>query len=125
MSLVDRTFGKLPGPLIARWGISAVYIKASENQQYDPMTGTVLGYAEEVPLKILITQLRPEEVHGLYQMTDVKFLIAASSLGEYYPRTTDSIRYMQYGAERTAKVIGMLSYRGDNPILHVGVGRLG
>jgi hypothetical protein len=124
MSLADRVFGKIPGPLIAQWGISATYIKASQNQQYDPHTGTVLGCEDEVPVKILPTRLAPEEVQGLYQMTDVKILISASSLGEYYPRTTDSVRYLQDGADRTAKVIGIMSYRGDSPILHVVVGRL-
>jgi hypothetical protein len=124
MSLVDQVFGGIPGPLISQWGISATYIKASQNQQYDPQTGTVLGYAQEVPVKIVPTQLRPEEVQGLYQMTDVKILIAATSLGEYYPQTTDSIRYLQNGVQRTAKIIGMMSYRGDSPILHVVVARL-
>jgi|688.fasta_scaffold12761_8 hypothetical protein len=124
MSLADRVFGKIPGPLIAQWGISGTYIKSSQNQQYDPYTGTVMGCDSEVPIKLLPTQLRPEEVQGLYQMTDVKILISASSLGEYYPRTTDSVRYLQDGAQRTAKIVGIMSYRGDNPILHVVVGRL-
>lgn len=124
MSLVDQVFGGIPGPLIAQWGISATYIKASQDQQYDPETGTVLGCSREISVKIVPTQLRPEEIQGFYQMTDVKILIAASSLGAYYPQTTDSIRYMQNGVQRTAKIIGMMSYRGDNPILHVVVGRL-
>lgn len=125
MSLVDKVFGGIPGPLIAQWGISATYIKQSPNQQYDPQTGTVLGANQEIPVKIVPTQLRPEEVQGLYQITDVKILIAASSLGDYYPQTTDSIRYLQNGVQRTAKIIGMMSYRGDFSILHVVVARLG
>lgn len=125
MSLVDQVFGGIPGPLINQWGISATYLKASQNQQYDPETGTVLGCVQEIPVKIVPAQLRPEEVQGLYQITDVKILIAASSLGDYYPQTTDSIKYMQNGAQRTAKIIGMMSYRGDSPILHVVVARLG
>ncbi|MBW2470882.1 MAG: hypothetical protein JRE18_02270 [Deltaproteobacteria bacterium] len=125
MSLVDQVFGGIPGPLIAQWGISATYLKASQNQQYDPETGTVMGCTQEIPIKIVPTQLRPEEVQGFYQMTDVKILIAASSLGDYYPQTTDSIRYLQNGVQRTAKIIGMMSYRGDFSILHVVVARLG
>lgn len=124
MSLVDRVFGGIPGPLIQQWGTSAVYIKRSPNQKYDPTTGTVLGVSEEIAVKIVPTQLRPEEAQGLYQVTDVKILISASSLGSYYPQTTDSIRYLQDGVERTAKIIGMMSYRGDNPILHVVVARV-
>lgn len=124
MSLVDQVFGGIPGPLIAQWGISATYIKSSQNQQYDPTTGTVSGCEEEISMKIVPTQLRPEEVQGQFQLTDVKILISASSLGDYYPRVTDSIKYFQDGRERTAKVIGMMSYRGDSPILHVVVARL-
>lgn len=125
MSLVDQVFGGIPGPLISQWGISATYVKASQNQQYDPATGTVSGCGEEVSIKIVPTQLRPEEVQGQFQLTDVKILISASSLGDYYPRTTDSIKYFQDGRERTAKIVGMMSYRGDSPILHVVVARLG
>lgn len=124
MSLVDQVFGGIPGPLISQWGISATYIKQSSNQQYDPATGTVLGQNQQISVKIVPTQLRPEEVQGHYQSTDVKILIAASSLNNYYPQTTDSIRYMQDGRQRTAKIIGMMPYRGDNAILHVVVGRL-
>lgn len=124
MSLVDQVFGGIPGPLISQWGVSATYLKASQNQQYDPATGTVMGCVEEIAVKILPTQLRPEEVQGLYQMTDIKVLIAASFLGDYYPQTTDSIRYMQNGVQRIAKIIGMMSYRGDFSILHVVVARL-
>lgn len=124
MSLVDQVFGGIPGPLIRQWGISATYIKTSANQQYDPRTGTVMGCEEEVDIKIVLATLRPEETEGIYQLTDIKILISADSLNGYYPQTTDSIRYMQYGKQRTAKIIGMMSYRGDNPIMHVVIARL-
>jgi len=51
-------------------------------------------------------------------------LIAASSLSGYFPQTTDSVRYTQNGAQRTAKIIGIESYRGDNAIMHSVVARL-
>lgn len=124
MSRADRVFGRIPGPLIRRWGISAIYIKQSANQQYNPQTGTVSGANQEIPVKIVPTHLRPEEVQGLYQMTDVKLLIDPTPLNGYYPQTTDSIRYSQHGRQRTAKIIGMMSYRGDNPMLHVVIARL-
>lgn len=124
MSRADRVFGRIPGPLIRRWGISATYIKQSTNQQYDPETGTVLGANEEIPVKIVPAQLRPEEIQGLYQVTDVKLLIDPGPLNGYYPQTTDFVKYNQNGRERTAKIIGMMSYRGDNPILHVVIARL-
>ena len=124
MSLVDDIFASIPAPLINQFGIDATYIKASRNQTYNPETGTVSGYATEIPIKISLSSLKPEEVQGLYQQTDVKILIAASSLSGYFPQTTDSVRYTQNGVQRTAKIIGIESYRGDNAIMHSVVARL-
>jgi len=124
MALVDNIFSSIPGPLISQFGISAVYIKASANQSYDPESGTVLGISTEIPVKIVVSALKPEEMQGLYQQTDVRIIISADSLSGYYPQTTDSIRYTQNGVARTAKIIGMESYRGDNAIMHSVVARL-
>ncbi len=84
-----------------------------------------MGYSSEIPIKIVISELKPEETQGVYQQTDVKIIFAANTLSGYYPQTTDSIRYSQNGSSRTAKIIGMFSYRGDNPIMHSVVARLG
>jgi len=124
MALVDDIFSSIPGPLISQFGISAVYIKASANQSYDPESGTVLGISTEIPVKIVVSALKPEEMQGLYQQTDVRIIISADSLSGYYPQTTDSIRYTQNGVARTARIIGMESYRGDNAIMHSVVARL-
>ena len=124
MSLVDDIFSSIPGPLITQFGISATYIKASASSAYDPTTGTVSGTATEIAVKIVISELKPEEVQGLYQQTDVKIIFAADALSGYYPQTTDSIRYVQNSVNRTAKIIGMYSYRGDSPIMHSVVARL-
>jgi len=124
MALVDNIFSSIPGPLISQFGISAVYIKASANQSYDPESGTVLGISTEIPVKIVVSALKPEEIQGLYQQTDVRIIISADSLSGYYPQTTDSIRYTQNGVARTAKIVGMESYRGDNAIMHSVVARL-
>jgi len=124
MALVDDIFSSIPGPLISQFGISAVYIKTSAHQTYDPESGTVLGISTEIPVKIVVSALKPEEMQGLYQQTDVKIIISADSLSGYYPQTTDSIRYTQNGVARTAKIIGMESYRGDNAIMHSVVARL-
>lgn len=123
MSLVDDIFSSIPAPLISQFGIDATYLRASQSQVYNPQTGTVTYTTIEVPVKIIITELAPKEVDGLYQSTDVKILIAAKSLS-YYPQTTDSIRYVQNDVARVAKIIGLLSYRGDSPIMHSVVGRL-
>jgi hypothetical protein len=124
MALVDSIFSSIPGPLISQFGINATYVKASQNQTYNPETGTVMGYSSEIPIKIVISELKPEEMQGLYQQTDVKIIFAADALSGYYPQTTDSIKYLQNGSSRTAKIIGMFSYRGDNPIMHSVVARL-
>jgi hypothetical protein len=124
MALVDNIFSSIPGPLISQFGISAVYIKTSAHQAYDPESGTVLGISTEIPVKIVVSALKPEEMQGLYQQTDVKIIISADSLSGYYPQTTDSIRYTQNGVARTAKIVGMESYRGDNAIMHSVVARL-
>lgn len=118
MSLVDDVFASVPGPLIDQWGIDIVYIKASEHQSYDPVSGTVMGISTEIPAKAVISEILPQEAEGFYQEGMVKFLIAASYLGEYYPRITDSIRYTQAGVARVAKVVKPMPYRGDGPIMH-------
>jgi hypothetical protein len=124
MSLVDDIFSSIPAPLITQFGIDATYIKANANPTYNPTTGTVSGAATEIAIKIVISELKPEEMQGLYQQTDVKILIAASSLSGYFPQTTDSIRYSQNGVNRTAKIVGMFSYRGDSAIMHSVVARV-
>lgn len=124
MSLVDDIFSSIPAPLINQFGIDATYIKANASPTYNPVTGTVSGAATEIAIKIVISELKPEEMQGLYQQTDVKIIIAASALSGYFPQTTDSIRYLQNGVSRTAKIIGMFSYRGDNAIMHSVIGRL-
>lgn len=124
MALTDSIFSSIPGPLISQFGINATYVKASQNQTYNPNTGTVSGSSTEIPIKIVITELKPEEMQGLYQQTDVKILISADSLPNYFPQTTDLIKYSQGGVTRTAKIIGMFSYRGDNAIMHSVVARL-
>lgn len=124
MSLVDDVFGSIPAPLIDQWGVDAVYIKASEHRNYDPETGTVLGVATEIPIRTLITGLMPTEREGFYQSGDIKFLIPASYLGNYYPSTTDSIRYMDGAVARTAEIAKVKPIRGDSPIMHTVFGRI-
>jgi len=119
MSLVDDIFGSLPGPLIDQWGIDIVYIKASQNQTYDPASGTVLGYSTEIPAKALPTKLTPKEREGFYQQRMIKFIIPAVYLGNYYPQSTDLIRYAEAGVNRTAKIVDQDQYRGDSPIMHI------
>lgn len=119
MSLVDDIFGSLPGPLIDQWGIDIVYVKASQNQSYDPATGTVAGASTEIAAKALPTKLTAKEREGFYQQRMIKFIIPAVYLGTYYPQTTDSIRYTEAGVSRTARIVDQDQYRGDSPIMHI------
>lgn len=136
MSLVDSIFSGIPGPLIAQFGISATYIKQQQVQEYDPVTGTFKGpidystgqpvlFDQEISIKAVITELESSEMKEGYQRTDVKILISANYLADYYPRISDSVKYMESGRERVAKIIDSIGYRGDNPIMYKLVGRLG
>lgn len=125
MSLADSVFGGIPLPLINQWGISIVYIKASQNQTYDPETGVVLGYETEISAKAVISEIQSEEKESFSQQGMVKFIIPASYLGNYYPQTSDSIRYTQGGIQRVAKIVKLIPYRGDKPIMHSVVARVG
>lgn len=127
MSLVDDVFGSIPGPLIDQWGVDGVYVKQSESNAYDPSTGTYATpttAAAEVAVRIVPLRIRPEEVNGEIQLTDLKILIAGESLGDYYPKTSDWIKYNQAGVERTAKIIQPLTQRGSAPVFHSVVARL-
>jgi hypothetical protein len=126
MSLVDDVFGSLPGPLLDQWGIDGVYVKQPGQEIYDPETGTLTSSASssEVPVRLIPLRVKPEEVNGEVQLTDVKLLIAGPPLGDYYPKTKDWIKYSQAGVQRTAKVIKPLTHRGSKPILHSVIARL-
>lgn len=125
MSLIDDVFGSIPRPIIDSWGTEITYIKAPELQAYDPTTGTVSGTGTEIPARALIMQIEGEEKEGFYQKGMVKFIIPASYLGDYYPAISDSISYEQAGVTLTAKIVKPTPYRGDFPIMHSVIARLG
>jgi hypothetical protein len=80
--------------------------------------------ATEVAVRIVPLRIKPEEVNGEIQLTDLKILIAGESLGDYYPKTSDWIKYYQAGVQRTAKIIQPLTQRGSSPVLHSVIARL-
>lgn len=118
MSRVDTVFAGIPGPLLQDWGIDATYIQAGTCDTYDPATGTVLDTEESIAVRVLITQIKPEEFDSTYQTTDVKMLLGNSELGDYIPSVRDTIQYQQDGITRTGRIINVKTYRGDSPILH-------
>ena len=127
MSLVDDVFGSIPGPLIDQWGVDGTYIKQATTNVYDPATGTFATpevAATSVAIRVVPLRVRPDEVKGEIQLTDIKLLIAGTALGDYYPKTADLVKYSQAGVERTAKVIQPLTHRGSAPVFHSIIARL-
>lgn len=125
MALVDDIFGSIPAPLINQFGINATYIKLSQNQTYNPETGVVSGYSQEIPVKVFIYTPGGDDLAGVkFEQMGVKVLLSAQELGGYYPQKGDSIRYNENGVQRTAIITGSDTSRGDNPILHMVVARL-
>jgi hypothetical protein len=118
MGRIDDTFGPVPDQILADWGQDITYIKTATPRTYNPTTGAVTGADTQVTVKGIISRLTPRESEGLYQTTDVKILIGTSELGDYYPTEADRVQYPQAGATREAKIINVLTYRGDNPVYH-------
>ena len=118
MSKIDDVFSEVPTKILADWGQTITYIKTTTPRTYDPATGAVTGADSTVTLRGIISRVTPREAEGLYQTTDVKILIGNSELGDYYPTEADRVQYQQAGTTREAKIIDILTYRGDNPVYH-------
>ena len=118
MSKIDDVFSEVPTKILADWGQTITYIKTTTPRTYDPATGAVTGADSTVTLRGIISRVTPREAEGLYQTTDVKILIGTSELDDYYPTEADRVQYQQAGATREAKIIDILTYRGDNPVYH-------
>lgn len=118
MSRVDTTFSGIPGPLLQDWGQDVTYVQAGYSTTYNPRTGSVLESENRLTVRVLITQLKPEEFDSTYQTTDVKMLLGNSELGEYVPSVRDTIEYEQNGTTRTGRIINVKTFRGENPIFH-------
>jgi len=118
MSLIDDTFAPIPKRLMDDWGQDITYIKTTTPRTYDPSSGSVRGADTDVTVRGIISRLTPRESEGLYQSTDVKILIGTEELGDYYPTEADRVQYPQAGATREAKIINVLTYRGDKPVYH-------
>jgi len=118
MGLIDDTFAPIPKRLMDDWGQDITYIKTTTPRTYDPSTGSVNGADVSVTVRGIISRLTPRESEGLYQTTDVKILIGTDELGDYYPTEADRVQYSQSGSTREAKIISVLTYRGDKPVYH-------
>lgn len=118
MALIDDTFGAIPAQLLADWGQDFTYIKTVTPRTYDPATGDVTGADTTVTVKGIITRIDASEAQGLYQSSDLKIIIGSEELGTHYPTQADRIQYPQAGVTREAKIIDILTYRGDDPVYH-------
>jgi len=123
MSLVDSTFKSIPKDLLDEWGQDITLLKTATPRTYDPATGVVNGADTPVALKGLISNVSARESEGLYQTTDIKVIIGGDELGSYYPTEADRIQYSQAGVTREAKILNVLSFRGEDPLLHTIVAR--
>ena len=118
MAKIDDVFGSLPASILNTWGQTLTFVKTTTPRTYNPTTGTVTGSDTNVSVKGVITQINSSEDEGLYQTTDLKVVIGASELGDYYTTEADRVQYPQAGATREAKIINIQTARGDKPIFH-------
>ena len=123
MALIDDVFGDIPAALMADWGQSITYIKVGLPATYNPTTGTITESETTVSIKAVITNVNPREYDGLYQTTDLKVMFGAEELGDYYPTQADRIQYTQAGETREAKLINIVTERGDKAIFHTAIVR--
>ena len=118
MAKIDDVFGKVPASILSTWGQTLTFVKTTTPRTYNPTTGAVTGADTNVSVKGVITQINSSEDDGLYQTTDLKVVIGANELGDYYPTEADRIQYPQAGSTKEGKIINIQTARGDNPIFH-------
>ena len=118
MAKIDDVFGNVPASILNNWGQTLTFVKTTTPRTYNPTTGAVTGADTNVSVKGVITQINSSEDDGLYQTTDLKVVIGANELGDYYPTEADRLQYPQAGATREGKIINIQTARGDKPIFH-------
>ena len=123
MSKVDTVFGPIPGPLIKEWGLPMVFVRNTGPGVYDPSTGDVTPVETRLNVVAVITKVNPKEYSGIYQATDLKILIDPAQVGGIDITTQDRWEYTEGATTRTAKVIDITAYRGDNPVFFSCIAR--
>ena len=118
MAKIDDVFGNVPASVLSTWGQTLTFVKTTTPRTYNPTTGAVTGADTNVSVKGVITQINSSEDDGLYQTTDLKVVIGANELGDYYPTEADRIQYPQAGSTKEGKIINIQTARGDKPIFH-------
>ena len=118
MAKIDDVFGSVPASILSTWGQTLTFVKSTTPKTYNPTTGAVTGSDTNVSVKGVILDINSSEDEGLYQATDLKIVIGANELGDYYPTEADRVQYPQAGSTREAKIIRIQTARGDKPIFH-------
>ena len=118
MAAIDDIFGSIPAQVLSQFGQDITYVKTTTPRTYNPTTGAVTGSDTSVSIKAIISQINSNENEGVYQGTDLRVLIGAEELGDYYPTQADRIQYTQAGSTVEGKIISVRTYRGDEPVYH-------
>ena len=118
MAAIDNIFGAIPAQVLSQFGQDITYIKTTTPRTYNPTSGAITGSDTNVTVKGIISVVNSNENEGVYQGTDIRVLIGASELGNYYPTQADRIQYTQAGSTVQGKIISIRTYRGDEPIYH-------
>tara|TARA_B100001287_G_scaffold267871_1_gene263519 strand:- start:142 stop:519 length:378 start_codon:yes stop_codon:yes gene_type:complete len=118
MAAIDDIFGSIPAQVLSQFGQDITYIKTTTPRTYNPTTGAVTGSDTNVTVKGVISVINSSEDDGTMQSTNVRVLIGANELGNYYPTQADRVQYTQAGSTVEGKIISVTTYRGDSPVYH-------
>ena len=118
MAAIDDIFGSIPAQVLSQFGQDITYIKTTTPRTYNPTTGAVTGSDTNVTVKGVISVINSSEDDGTMQSTNVRVLIGANELGDYYPTQADRVQYTQAGSTVEGKIISVTTYRGDSPVYH-------
>ena len=100
-----------------------VFVRNTGPGVYDPSTGEVTTAETRLNVVAVIAKVNPKEDGGVYQSTDLKIMIDPGQLGGLDITTQDRWEYTEGTTTRTAKVIDITAYRGDNPVFFSCIAR--
>jgi hypothetical protein len=122
MSLIDTTFGPLGPPLINKWGMAVDFVRKGA-EVYNSATGVIAASEAKTSMKAVVARVKASEFGGIYQSTDVKVIPDPALMPAPPVRERDYFEYQQAGETIRAKVVDVIEYRGDSPVLFVIIAR--
>ena len=122
MSRIDRIFGRTAGMLVRKFGSDMVFIRSAE-ADYDAYTGGTDGATTRLPLKGVVSPLKPEEASALTQETAVKIIPDPDVIGDEPIRVDDLFEYTENSVTITARVVEAKQYRGDRAVAYIVIAR--